>query len=208
MGTASDLTLYGTIASRTFTARWLLGELGVDYRFEAVDIRKGEQKRPEYLALNPMGKVPTLRDGASVVTETVAICLYLADRYGYGTLAPRSEDPARAPYLRWSVFATAVLEPAMLSPKGDAARTFHVGWGELDSALAATEHALTPGPNVLGERFSAADVALGSVLSFGLFNKSIPARPLLVAYNQRNAARPAYQAAAKATWPPDLFPNG
>ena len=113
MGTASDLTLYGTIASRTFTARWMLGELDLDYAFETVDIRKGDQKRPEYLALNPMGKVPTLRDGGVVVTESVAICLYLADRYGYGTLAPRVEDPARGTYLRWAVFAGTVLEPAI-----------------------------------------------------------------------------------------------
>src|SRR5262245_46420858 len=208
MGTASDLTLYGSIASRTVTARWMLGELGLDYAFVPVDIRKGEQKRAEYLALNPMGKVPTLRDGDTVVTESVAICLYLADRYGYGTLAPRVDDPARATYLRWSVFAASVLEPAVGLPHSDAATAFHVGWGDFDSAMNALESALTPGPHVLGERFSAADVALGAVVSFALFNKRIPERPVFGAYQRRNAARPAFQAAAKATWPPDLFPNG
>src|SRR5262245_26094394 len=155
MAPSSDLTLYGSVRSRTFIARWMLGELGLDYRFEALDLRKGEQKRPEYLAINPMGKVPALRDGDTVVSETVAICLYLADRYGYGTLAPRIEEPARGAYLRWSVFATSVLEPAMYAPKGDGVSSFHAGWGELDRALGAVEQALTPGPNLLGERFSA-----------------------------------------------------
>jgi glutathione S-transferase len=200
-------TLHGSIASRAFTARWILGELELDYEFVALDIRKGEQKRAEVLALNPMGKVPILQDGDVVVTETVAICLYLADRYGYGRLAPPIDDPARGRYLRWSVFATSALEPAMLSPKGDAARSFLVGWGELDAALDATEQALTPGPYVLGESFSAADVALGSVLSFGLFNKQIPPRARLVEYNGLIARRPAYQSAANATWPPELFPR-
>jgi glutathione S-transferase len=175
MGTASDLTLYGSVLSRTFTARWMLGELALEYAFETVDIRKGDQKRLEYLALNPMGKVPTLRDGDVVVTESVAICLYLADRYGYGTLAPRVDDPARGTYLRWAVFAGTVLEPVIGLPRNDDPTVAsQVGWGNFDSAMNALEHALTPGPYVLGERFSAADVALGAVVSFALFNKRMP----------------------------------
>ena len=83
-----DITLYASIASRSFTARWMLAELDLPHRVEVVDIRSGQQKAPDYLRLNPMGKVPTLVDGDAVVTETVAICLYLADRYGYGALAP------------------------------------------------------------------------------------------------------------------------
>ena len=188
--------------SRTFTARWMLGEVGVEYRFENVDIRKGEQKRPEYQALNPMGKVPTLRDGGVVVTENVAICLYLADRYGYGTLAPRVEDPARGTYLRWAVFAGTVLEPVIGLPRNDdRALASQVGWGDFDSAMNALEAALTPGPYVLGERFSAADVALGAVVTFALFRKAIPERPRFADYNARIGARPACRAAAKATWP-------
>ena len=202
MGAASDLTLYGSILSRTFTARWMLGELGLDYAFETVDIRKGDQKRPEYLALNPMGKVPTLRDGGVVVTESVAICLYLADRYGYGTLAPPVDDPARGTYLRWAVFAGTVLEPVIGLPRSDdPALASRSGWGDFDSAMNALEQALTPGPYVLGERFSAADVALGAVVSFALFQKRMPERPRFAAYNARIGARPACQAAAKATWP-------
>jgi glutathione S-transferase len=202
-----DITLYASIASRSFTARWILEELGLPYRVQVVDIRAGEQKAPDYLRLNPMGKVPTLTDGEAVVTETVAICLYLADRYGYGTLAPRIEDAGRAAYLRWAVFATAVLEPAYQT-KTLSLPAFSHGWGDLNSALGAARQVLEPGPWLLGETFTAADVALGATLTVGLFTKQIPEDPVLVAYNDRLAARPAYQAAMKANWPPELFPTG
>jgi glutathione S-transferase len=197
----SDIVLYGSIYSRTFTARWILEELELPHRLEVVDIRRGDQKQPGFLSINPMGKVPALSDDGEVVTETSAICLYLADRYGYGTLAPAADDPARAAYLRWSVFATAVLEPAVylrdqgLDPKG-------VGWGDYETALKALETALTPGPWLLGERFSAADVALGAVVSVAMFNRRLPEHPAIVAYNDRLSARPAYQRAAAANWPP------
>ena len=205
--TQPDITLYGSIASRTFTARWMLEELGVPYRVEVVDIRSGAQKAPAYLKLNPMGKVPTLTDGAAVVTETTAICLYLADRYGYGALAPKVEAADRAAYLRWAVFSTAVLEPAYQT-KTAGLPAFHHGWGDLESALLTVRLALEPGPWLLGDTFTAADVALGATLTVGLFTKQISEDPVLNAYNARLAARPAYQAASAATWPPELFPQG
>jgi len=198
--TQPDITLYASVASRSFTARWMLEELGVPYQVRTVDIRNGEQKSPDYLRLNPMGKVPTLTDGDQVVTETTAICLYLADRYGYGTLAPRVEEAGRAAYLRWAVFSTAVLEPAYQTKSLDLS-PFRHGWGDLDSALSAVRQALTPGPWLLGETFTAADVALGATVTVGLFTKQIPDDPVLGAYNQRLSARPAYQAALAATWP-------
>jgi glutathione S-transferase len=208
MGSPAELVLYGSLASRTFTARWILEEIGLPYRFESLDLRRGEQKKPEYRRINPMGKVPALIDGGVVITETPAICLHLADRYGYGVLAPRIEDPSRGPYLRWSVFATAVLEPATYLPQAsDPEEANHVGWGDRETALAALEHALGPGPFVLGDAFSAADVALGSVVTVALFNHRLPDRPAFIAYNRLLESRPAYQRAARATWPPDLFPK-
>jgi len=202
-----DITLYASVASRSFTARWMLEELGVAYRVQMIDIRAGEQKSPDYLRLNPMGKVPTLTDGDRVVTETAAICLFLADRYGYGALAPRVEDAGRATYLRWAVFSTAVLEPAYQTKALDLP-AFRHGWGDLDSALNTVRQAVTPGPWLLGEAFTAADVALGAALTVGLFTQQIPDDPVLGAYNQRLAGRPAYQAASAATWPPELFNPG
>ena len=204
--TTPDITLYGSIASRTFTARWMLGELGVPYRFEVVDIRSGGQKAPAYLRLNPMGKVPTLTDGAVVVTETAAICLYLADRYGYGRLAPKVDDDTRGAYLRWAVFSTAVLEPAWQT-KTAGLPAYQHGWGTLETALDTLRLAIEPGPWLLGETFTAADIALGAVLSVGLFTKQIPTDPILSAYNDRLAARPAYVSARDATWPPEQFPQ-
>jgi glutathione S-transferase len=197
-----DIVLYGSIFSRTFTARWMLAELDLPYRLQVVDIRMGEQKEPDFLKINPMGKVPAITDDGVVVTETAAICLYLADRYGYGALAPRIEAPERGPYCRWLVFSTAVLEPAIYM-KGvhDPDKGKGVGWGRYETALSTAEQALTPGPYLFGERFTAADVVFGAVLTVAMFNKRVPERPAFQAYNQHISQRPAYQRAAAENWP-------
>ena len=202
----SDITLYFAPASRSFTPRWLLEELGVPYRIRKINLRKGEQKHPDYLRINPMGKVPALKDGAVVVSENPAICLYLADRYGYGTLAPEIADPLRGAYLRWMVFSTAVFEPAIyLNDPPDARAASGRGWGERATVIHLLSEALATGPWLLGERFSAADVMLGSLLSIALFGKRIADPPAaLTAYDRRLAARGAYERAAAATWPPSL----
>lgn len=201
-----DITLYAAVASRAFTARWLLEELGVPYRVKTLSLRKKHQKSPQYLALNPMGKVPALKDGKVVVTENVAIGLYLADRYGYGTLAPRIEDAERGPYLRWSVFTTSVFEPGIyLNEPYDEEKASGAGWGHYDLVRQVTEMAVTPGPYILGERFSAADVILGSLVTVALFNQRLPETPVLKAYGARLSERPAYKRAAEANWPPQLF---
>ena len=111
MASPRGITLYHSPASRAFTAYWMLEELGVPFRVKTIDIRKGEQKSSAFLKLNPAGKVPTLTDGEVVVSENPAIAIYLADRYGYGTLAPKIDDVARGEYLKWMVFSTAVVDP-------------------------------------------------------------------------------------------------
>jgi glutathione S-transferase len=200
------ITLYAAVASRAFTARWMLEELGVPYETKNLSLRKRQQKSPDFLAINPMGKVPALVDGEVVVTENVAIGLYLADRYGYGTLAPRIEEPERGPYLRWSVFTTSVFEPGIyLNQPYEEAASSGAGWGHYDLARAVTEQAVTPGPFLLGERFSGADVILGSLVSLALFNGRLPESAALTAYNARLIERPAYKRAAEANWPPRLF---
>jgi len=198
----ADITLYGSIFSRTFTARWMLAELDLPYRLEVVDIRRNEQKHADYLRLNPMGKVPALTDHGVLITETAAICLYLADRYGYGSLAPTIEDPARGPYCRWLVYSTAVLEPAVhMKDWDDPENGRGVGWGTYATMLDVIEQALRPGPYLLGERFSAADVAFGAVFAVAMFNKRLPERPAFVAYNERLQERPACQRAQAENWP-------
>jgi glutathione S-transferase len=199
----SDITLYFSPASRSFTARWMLEEIGVPYRVQTVDIRKGDQKRADYLAINPMGKVPALVDGPVLVTESPAICLYLADRYSYGVLAPKIDAPERGSYLRWMIFATAVLEPAALrgDDDPDAYTSSERGWGNYKTVVNTLKGALEPGPWLLGDQFTAADVMLGAVLGFAIFNKRITNEPVLEAYNARLAAREAQQRAAAFTWP-------
>lgn len=199
------IALYHSVASRAVVPLWLLEELGVPFEIVDTDIRANRQKSPDYLKINPMGKVPALTDGDTVVTEAPAICLYLADKYGYGTLAPKIDDPARGAYLRWTVFATAAFEPAAYLATKDAQQARSVGWGTQTAMLDTFEQALTPGPWLLGGRFTAADVALGGVFTIAYFNKRIPQRPAFDAYNARIAERPAFRRAAERTWPPDLF---
>jgi glutathione S-transferase len=202
----SEIVLYHSVASRSVIPLWLLIELGVPYRIENTDIRSRQQKRPEYLKINPMGKVPALKDGDVVVTEVPAINLYLADKYGYGTLAPRIEDPARGAYLRWSVFSTAVFEPAIwLPPATTAADASGQGWGHRDTVIEIMDRALSASSYLLGEHFSAADVTLGGVFAMAWFNKKLPDLPSFAAYNARLADRPALKRAGEITWPPEVF---
>jgi glutathione S-transferase len=203
------ITLYRAVASRSFAAIWMLEELTVPYKVETLDIRAGAQKTPDYLRLNPMGKVPTLVVGDGVVTEVPAICIFLADRYGYGTLAPKVEDPERATYLRWMVFATAVVEPALILRQLKLeASAFHAGWGAYEDVIDSLVSLLEGRNYVLGDRFSAADVAIGAQISVGLFTKQLPDLPALVDYNARLSARSAHQKSVAINWPPELFAQG
>jgi glutathione S-transferase len=155
-----------------------------------------------------MGKVPTLTDGPVTVSENPAICIYLADRYGYATLAPRIEDPERGAYLKWMVLSTAVVEPAISTRElGSKLPAYHVGWGSYDQMVDVLTRSLEGREWLLDRGFSAADVMLGASISFGLYNKTLPEHDPLTEYNARLMARPAYQRAGEATWPKALFPR-
>jgi glutathione S-transferase len=203
--TPGDLILYRAPYTRSISAIWLLEELGVPYRMETVRMQS-----PDYLPLNPRGWVPMIVDGETKVTETPAICLYLADRYGYGTLAPRLEAPARGPYMSWTVWATAVLEPAstMVGHEFETKRgNWGFGFGKLDRELEVLEGALAASDYLAGDRFTAADVMVGAVVAMRLQTGELPAHPALVAYAERNSSRPAFQKAEKINWPPELHPD-
>ena len=190
------LTLYYHPYSRAAGTVWALEEAGVPYELKVVQMMKGEQKRPEFLRLNPMGKLPTLVDGDVAVTEAAAIALYLADRYAAASLAPAPDSPQRGTYLRWSFFAPSVIEPAVMAhAAGWTYKEGQAGWGNYDAVLAAASSALVPGPFILGEQFSMADVVFGGLLRFLLMFKQIDARPEFTAYVERLNARPAYQRA-------------
>ena len=110
----ADLIFYTNPQSRGQTVRWMLEEVGVPYRFERIDLEKNEQKSPHYLAINPMGKVPAILHRGSLVTEQVAIYIYLADLFPQAKLAPALSDPRRGPYLRWLVYYGSCFEPAVV----------------------------------------------------------------------------------------------
>jgi glutathione S-transferase len=191
------LVLHHHPFTRAANAVWMLEEVGVPYELSYVDIMAGAHKRPELVAQNPMGKLPILVDGETVVTESAAIGLYLADRYAYGSLAPAVDDPARASYLRWSLFAPSVVEPAAMAKyAGWSVKEGQAGWGAYDAMVASVQHALAHGgPYVLGERFTMVDCILGGTLRFMLAFKMVPPLAPLTAYAERLAARPAHQRA-------------
>jgi glutathione S-transferase len=191
-----SIVLYHHPFSRARGVVWMLEEVGVDHGLHYVDLAAGDQKKPEILALNRMGKLPILTDGDVVVTEGAAIGLYLADRYAYGRLAPRVDDPARGTYLRWSLFAPSVIEPGSMAKSAAwSVREGQAGWGSYDAMLAAMESAIADRDFILGETFSMADVIFGGTVRYMLAVKMIEPRPDFTAYAGRLAARPALQRA-------------
>lgn len=174
----------------------MLEEIGQPYELRYVDIKAGEQRSPEFRQVNPMGKIPVLVDGPTVVTEVAAIGLYLADRYALGTLAPRPDEPERGTYLRWSVFPPSVIEPgAMAKAAKWQYGVGQAGWGDYDSMLATMEQAIGEGPWLLGERFSMADVIFGSTVRYMLRFKMLEPRERFTSYVERISARPASKTA-------------
>ena len=191
-----SLTLHHHPFSRAAGTVWALEEVGQPYELKFVDLMKGAHKSPAMLALNPMGKLPVLVDGDAVVTEAAAIALYLADRYAAGRLAPALDDPRRAPYLRWSLFAPSVIEPGQMAPYGHwAFKPSRAGWGDYAAMIATMEKAVGDGPYLLGETFSMADVIFGGTARFLLRFDALEAGPAIKAYCARLGERPALRRA-------------
>jgi glutathione S-transferase len=193
------MKLYWSPRSRSFTALWLMEETGQPYERVLTDITTGAQRAPEYLAINPMGKVPSLQDGTATLAEAAAICAYVAERYPDAKLAPPVGDPARAKYLYWLFYGPGCIEPAIvqLATKIEM-NPVAAGWGDAQRVIDVLDGALQKGPWLLGENFSAADIVIGSGLNFGVrLFKMIPARPSFDAYVARCMARPAFQRAEK-----------
>jgi glutathione S-transferase len=189
------IVLYHHPFSRAAGVLWTLEEVGVPYTLRFTDIIAGAQKQPELLSLNPMGKLPTLVDGDTVVTEAAAIALYLADRYAPGRLAPAGDDPRRGTYLRWSFFAPSVIEPAVMSKLGGwEYRESSAGWGSYAAMLDAMKTAVADG-FFLGDTFSMADVVFGGTVRFMRMVGTLPPEPVIDAYIERLNARPALQRA-------------
>ena len=187
------ITFFHAPNTRSTGVLTLLEELGCDYDLKLLDMKKGEQRRPEFLAINPMGKVPAIRHGEAVVTEQPAVYLYLADLHPEAGLAPAIGDPLRGPYLRWLVFYGSSFEPAVIdrSQQRDPAPMATSPYGDYDTMLGALVGQLTRGPWLLGDRFTAADVLWGVALAWTTAFKLVPALPPIQAYVERVNSRPA-----------------
>jgi glutathione S-transferase len=191
---ADQLVLYTNPQSRGRIARWMLEEVGQSYETEVLDFATS-MKSPAYLAINPMGKVPALRHGDAVVTETAAICAYLADAFPQGKLAPPPGDRLRAPYYRWLFFAAGPIEAAVSNkaigvvvPQG---REPMMGYGTVERVMTVLEQAVSQADYLVGNTFTAADVYVGSQIGFGLMFGTIEKRPGFLKYWQRLSTRPA-----------------
>jgi glutathione S-transferase len=191
------MKLYWAPRTRSLRAVWVLEESGAPYERIRVDLAAGEQKSAEFRAINPMAKVPALAHGSLNVAESGAICAYVAEAFPQAGLAPTVGDPARGRYLQWLFFSPGCIEQAFLVKFGNVEiRPEQAGFGDFDRMLDVLEAAVAPGPWLLGERFSAADVMIGSDLHFGIdVFKLIPVRPALRAYVDRCLARPGLKRA-------------
>ena len=186
---ADELVFYTNPRSRGRIVRWMLEEIGQPYRTEVLDYGT-TMKAPAYLAINPMGKVPALRHGDAVVTEAAAICAYLADAFPQAGLAPPPGDRLRGPYYRWLFFAAGPVEAAVsnkafgfvVPPE----REGSIGYGSFERVMNTLEEAVSRGNYLVGDKFTAADVYVGSQIGFGLMFKTVEPRPAFQQYWQRH----------------------
>jgi len=194
----ANLTLYHASPSRSSIALWMLEELGEPYDIKLIKLSQGDNLKLDYLAINPMGKVPALKHGDTVITEVAAICTYLADEFPQKKLNIPVGTPRRGVYLKWLFFGPGCMEPAVIdraAPRQEPARRAMLGYGDFDTTMNVVAKALEKGPWLMGEQFTAADVVIGSNIRWGTMFKMIPERKEFADYAARIAARPAAQRA-------------
>ncbi|MGL3212687.1 glutathione S-transferase family protein [Bradyrhizobium sp. BR 1433] len=198
--TTDRITLYYSPQSRATGTRVLLEDLGAPYDLHVLNMKAGEQRKAAYLAINPLGKVPAIRHGDALVTEQVAIFIYLADLFPQAGLTPALNDPRRGPYLRWIAYYGASFEPAVIDHfmKREPAPITQSPYADYDTMLGALESQLAKGPYLLGEEITAADILWGIALSWTMMFGIVPKRDVFVRYAERIAARPAFQRISKA----------
>ena len=190
----ANLTLYHVAPSRSSVVLWMLEELGEPYDLHVMSFKTGEIRSAYYLTINPMGKVPALKRGDTVITEGAAICAYLADAFPHAKLNVPLGDARRGPYLKWLFFGPSCLETAMIDrsfPRTAEPPRAALGYGDHESVINVLTEAVRGGPYLLGEQFTAADVVIGSGIRWGMFFKGVPERPEFVAYAKRLKERPA-----------------
>jgi glutathione S-transferase len=188
------LTFFHSPNTRSTGVAFLLDELGAPHQTQILNMTAGEQRQPAYLAINPMGKVPAILHGDSLVTEQAAIFIYLADLFPAAGLAPAVNDPLRGPYLRWLTYYGSSLEPAVIDNylKRDPAPARMCPYGDYDTVLKTVSDQLRTGPYILGDTFTAADILWGTALKWMTGFKVVPESPEIMSYVQRICTRPAF----------------
>ena len=176
----AKLTLYHAAPSRSSITRWMLEEIGEPYDIVLLSLKKGDNLKPDFLALNPMGKVPVLRHGDVIISESAAIATYLADAFPQARLNVPIGDPRRGSYLKWLFFGPSCLEPAILErayPRKEPAPRGAAGFANADTVIDVLAKAAgAASPYLLGEQFTAADIIIGSGLRWGTMFKLLPER--------------------------------
>jgi glutathione S-transferase len=195
MNSSDRITLYYSPQSRATGARVLLEELGAPYDLHVLNMKAGEQRRPAYLAINPLGKVPAIRHGDALVTEQVAVFIYLADLFPQAGLTPALSDPRRGPYLRWIAYYGSSFEPALIdkSMKREVAPPQQSPYGDYDTMMATMESQLAKGPYLLGEQITAADILWGIAFHWTMMFGLVPQKDVFVRYAERITSRPAFK---------------
>lgn len=194
----ADLALYHASPSRSSVVLWMLEELGEPYDIRLIKLSEGENLKPDYLAINPMGKVPALDHKGTIITEVAAICTYLADAFPEKKLNVPVGTPRRGVYLKWLFFGPGCMEPAVTdraAPRKEEARRAMLSYGEFDTTMNVVAKAVEKGPWLMGDQFTAADVVIGSNIRWGTVFKLIPERKEFADYIARIVARPAVQRA-------------
>ena len=193
MSDADTITLFHSPQTRSSGALTLLEELGAPYKLHVLNMKAGEQHRPDYLAVNPLGKVPAILHRGRLVTEQVAIFIYLADLFPEAALAPVLSDSDRGPYLRWLVYYAASYEPALVDRAMKREPTPHAmsPYGTFDKMLETIVTQVRDKPYLLGDRISAADILWGNALRWGMMFKLVPEEQAVLDYVARITGRPA-----------------
>ncbi|MDX2169404.1 MAG: glutathione S-transferase family protein [Deltaproteobacteria bacterium] len=198
------LKLYHTAQSRSTRPRWLLEEIGAPYELVRISMKDNQHKSPEYLRVHPHGQLPALVDGDLTLMESAAICLHLADKFPDAQLAPPPGTPERARYYQWMVYTIGTLEPPVLDvflntiqlPEAErSAAKAESGRARFAEVAKVISAALGAQPYLLGDRFSAADIMIGSTLGWCSFMGLLDGQPVLSTYVERLVQRPAYQRA-------------
>jgi len=200
----ADLTLYLALPSRGITVLWMLEELGQPYDMQVLDLSKGEHKTPEFLAINPMGRVPVLRHGDQFISESVAICTYLAETFPDAGLSIPLGQPDRGRYLQWILFGPGTLEPAIIWKATGDPNADYQPFASVDDVAATLAGAVRDRQFLVADRFTTADVIIGSGVMWGTrLMPVLPMLPELETYWRGLEARPAWRRARQIFEPHD-----